>query len=139
MKLKSGDYEVPLESLFKNGKLSDDYRIMDLRTALEFETSARFQSAENVEYRSIVNDEFVPDRTKPYVFICHDGAADLSRSLIATIYLRSKGFEAYALKTGMRPILDRLSIPPATYSKKVDFKTYSPSNAPKDAVFVDVL
>lgn len=92
-----------------------------------------------MEYRAIVNDEFVPDPSKPYLFICHDGAADLSRSLIATVYLRSKGIEAYALKTGMRPVLDRLSIPPATYSKKVDFKTYSPSEAPKDAVFVDVL
>lgn len=138
-KLKSGEYEVPLAALFENGKLSAKYEIVDLRTDLEFATSARFRTAKNVEYRTIVNDEFQPEKSKAYVFICHDGAADLSRSLIATTYLRSKGYQAFALKTGMRPILDRLSIPPATYSKKVDFKTYSPSGSTGGETFVDVL
>lgn len=52
-----------------------------------------------MEYRAIVNDETAFEKGKNYVLICHDGAADLSRSLIATAYLRSKGYSAFALKT----------------------------------------
>lgn len=88
--LKEGKYEIALPDLFENGKLSGKYEIVDLRTKLEFDTSAHFKNAVNAEYRAVVNDEFPLDTAKKYVFICHDGAADLSRSLIATAYLRSK-------------------------------------------------
>lgn len=137
--LRNGTYEIPLASLFENGKLSPKYSIVDLRTALEFDTSAHFKGSVNAEYRAVVNDEVAFDRSKTYVIICHDGAADLSRSLIATAYLRSKGYSAYALKTGMRPILDRLGIPPAAYAKKTDYLTYSASDAAPADTFVDTL
>lgn len=88
--LREGKYEIALSDLFENGKLSGKYEIVDLRTKLEFDTSAHFKNAVNAEYRAVVNDEFPLDSAKKYVFICHDGAADLSRSLIATAYLRSK-------------------------------------------------
>ena len=137
--LRTGKYEIALSDIFENGKLSGKYDIVDLRTKLEFETSAHFKNAANAEYRAVVNDEYPFDKAKTYVFICHDGAADLSRSLIATAYLRSKGYEAYALRTGMRPILDRLGIAPASYSKKTDYRVYSPSDDASKAVFVDTL
>jgi rhodanese-related sulfurtransferase len=103
-----GAYEIRFEELFENGRISPKFSIVDLRTPLEFGTSAHFKDSKNVEYRTIVNDEAAFEKGVSYVFICHDGAADLSRSLIATAYLRSKGYSAYALKTGMNPILKRL-------------------------------
>lgn len=39
----------------------------------------------------------------------------------------------------MRPVLDRLGIAPASYSKKTDYRVYSPSDAADKAVFVDTL
>lgn len=88
--LRTGKYEIALSALFENGKLSQKFDIVDLRTKLEFDTSAHFKNSVNAEYRAVVNDEFPFEKSKKYVFICHDGAADLSRSLIATAYLRSK-------------------------------------------------
>lgn len=106
--IASGTYEIRFEELFENGRISPKFSVIDLRTPLEFATSAHFKNSKNVEYRTIVNDEAAFEKGISYVFICHDGAADLSRSLIATAYLRSKGYSAYALKTGMNPILKRL-------------------------------
>lgn len=88
--LRTGKYEIALADLFENGKISQKFDIVDLRTKLEFDTSAHFKNSVNAEYRAVVNDEFPFEKSKKYVFICHDGAADLSRSLIATAYLRSK-------------------------------------------------
>lgn len=123
-----------------NGKLDPSYEIVDLRTELEFRTSAHFRTAKNVEYRAIVNDEATFDKAKTYVIVCHDGAADLSRSLIAASYLRSKGYRAYALSTGMRPILDRMGIAPAAFSKKTRYATFRPESGPKpETVLVDTL
>lgn len=39
----------------------------------------------------------------------------------------------------MRPILDRLGIAPASYSKKTDYRVYVPSDAAGKTVFVDTL
>lgn len=138
--IRSGEYEIELSRLFSGAELSLKYEIVDLRTPLEYETSARFAGSKNVEYRSIMNDEAVFDLQKTYVFICHDGTADLSRSLIATAYLRSRGYSAYALRTGMRPILDRLGVRPARFSATMPFRvvTQEASVEPKE-VFVDPL
>ncbi len=137
--IRKGEYELPLSEIFENGKISPKYEIVDLRTPVEFATSARFKGAKNLEYRAIVNDEVAFDKAKTYVFVCHDGAADLSRSLIATAYVRSKGFSAYALATGMRPVLDRMGIPPVAFSAKTDYRTYDRASEPADGTVVDTL
>lgn len=138
--IESGAYEVDLPTIFSNGKLSEAFEIIDLRTPLEYETSARFQESRNLEYRAIMNDEVNFKRGKTYVFVCHDGMADLSRSLIATAYLRNQGYSAYALKTGMRPILERLGVRPANFSKNVPFDTVNPkSPMEENAVLIDPL
>lgn len=81
--------------------------------------------ATNLEYRKIMNGEETFDPSRTYVFVCHDGTYDLSRSLVAAIYLRQKGIPAFALDTGMKPLLDAFSIAPIAFRSKPAYSVWS--------------
>lgn len=131
---------MPLPDLLDDlASKKDSYRIVDLRTVEEFETSAHFSNASNLEYRKIMNGEEVFDASKTYVFVCHDGTYDLSRSLVAAIYLRQKGVPAFALDTGMKPLLDAFSIAPISFRVKSEYSVWSKGESAVGKTVVDPL
>lgn len=138
--IERGAYSLPLSDLLNDivGK-KGEFRIVDLRTPEEFGTSAHFATAENVEYRKIMNGEVAFDPRKTYVFVCHDGTYDLSRSLVAAIYLRQNGIAAFALDTGVKPLLDAFSIKPVSFRFKPGYSVWSKGNPPVPGVVVDPL
>ncbi|MDQ1343983.1 MAG: hypothetical protein QG650_703 [Patescibacteria group bacterium] len=128
--LSRGEYALPISDLLSDlSSHGGKYSVIDLRTPEEYGTSAHFASGSNVEYRKIMNDEVVFDPAKTYVTVCHDGAFDLSRSLVAAIYLRGKGIRAYALDTGMKPLLDSFSVAPISFRTKPPFAVWEKGDA----------
>ncbi len=131
---------MPLPDLLDDlASNKNSYRIVDLRTVEEFETSAHFSNASNLEYRKIMNGEESFDASKTYVFVCHDGTYDLSRSLVAAIYLRQKGVAAFALDTGMKPLLDAFSIAPISFGNKGEYSVWSNGRPAGSKTVVDPL
>lgn len=138
--IRRGAYSFPLSDLLDGAlRKTGEFQIVDLRTPEEFGTSAHFASAENLEYRKIMNGEIPFDARKTYVFVCHDGAYDLSRSLVAAIYLRQKGVAAFALDTGMKPLLDAFSIHPVSFRTRPEYAVWSKGNPSVPGTVVDPL
>jgi len=117
-------YSVNLNN-FLNNLSSKNVEIIDLRTKEEYNTSIHFKWSKNYEYSKIINDEIKLDKNKKYYIICHDWMIDISRSLIVSIYLQDKWYQAFALETWMRPILFALDLKPIIFSKKFSYEKYT--------------
>lgn len=117
-------YSVSLD-VFLKWINSKDTEIIDLRTEEEYNTSVHFKESKNYEYSKIINNEVKLDKNKKYYILCHDWMIDISRSLIASIYLQKEWFKAYALETWMRPILFALDIKPIIFTQKFSYEKYS--------------
>lgn len=86
-----------------------------------------------------MDGEAVFDPKKSYVMVCHDGNLDLSRSVLSAIYLRQHGIAAFALDTGMRPILEAFDIAPIAFEKRPRFSVWKKGESLPDGRLVDAL